>query len=119
MTKKLGWMGERFCLLCAAMFCGLILLQSVFASLHVWGVVTAAGFVCAAAVLTLAVKFWPFGEKKTALILFLTRFALAMAVILIVDAQPVQDFNTMYMAAQDMAKGSRAYLDNIYFYNWA
>lgn len=119
MTKKIGWLGERFCLLCAAVFCGLIVLQSLWASADHLAVVTAAGAVCALAVLWLTAKFWPLGEKETALAVFFLRFAAAMAVILLVGAQPVQDFNTMYTAAQELARGGRSYLENIYFYNWA
>lgn len=119
MTKKLGWLAERFCLLCAAAFCGLILLQSLRASAGALAVVTAAGAVCALAVLWLTAKFWPLKEKGTALAVFLLRFLVALAVILLVDAQPVQDFNTMYTAAQELAQGGRSYLENIYFYNWA
>lgn len=119
MTKKIGWLGERFCLLCAAAFCGLILLQSLWASASVWGVVTAAGAVCALAVLWLTAKFWPLEQKGTALAVFLLRVGIALVVIFLVDAQPVQDFNTMYTAAQELAQGGRGYLENIYFYNWA
>lgn len=119
MTKKIGWLGERFCLLCAAVFSGLIVLQSLRASADKLAVVTAAGAVCALAVLWLTAKFWPLDEKKTALAVFFLRFAAAMAVILLVGAQPVQDFNTMYTAAQELAQGGRSYLENIYFYNWA
>lgn len=119
MTKRLGWLGERFCLLCAAGFCALILLQSLRTALEGVFPVAAAGALCAVAVLALAVKFWPLEDRGTTLALFLLRFLLAMAVILLVGAQPVQDFNTMYTAAQEMARGGRSYLDNVYFYNWA
>ncbi len=119
MTKKTGLLGERFCLLCAAVFCGLILLQSLRASAGILAVVTAAGGVCALAVLWLTAKFWPLERKGTALAVFLLRFFAAMVVILLVDAQPIQDFNTMYTAAQELARGGRSYLENIYYYNWA
>lgn len=119
MGKKIGWLGERFCLLCAVIFCGLILIQSVQTALRGTPVITLAGAICAALVLFLAVKFWRFGDKATASALFILRFALAMAVIVLIGAEPVQDFNTMYTAAQELAQGSRSYLDNIYFFNWA
>ena len=119
MTKKTGWLGERFCLLCAAAFCGLIILQSLRASASIWGVVTAAGALCALGVLLLSAKFWPLQKKGTILAVFLLRFSVALAVILLVGAQPVQDFNTMYTAALELAQGGRSYLENIYFYNWA
>ncbi len=119
MIQKIGWLGERFCLLCAVVFCGLIWVQSLKTAVSGTPVVTAAGAVCAAAVLWLAIKFWRFGDRATVGILFLLRFVLAMAVILVIGAQPVQDFNTMYTAAQELAQGGRGYLDNIYFFNWA
>ena len=119
MAKKLGRLGERICLLCAAVFCAVIVLQSARAAADGLTAVVALGALCAAAVLALAVRFWPFGDRGTILALFLLRFALAMGVILLIGAQPIQDFNTMYLAAQDMARGSRDYLGDVYFYNWA
>ena len=119
MIKKLGWMGEQFCLLCAAAFCGLITIQSLQRA-HGAGIpVAAAAGIGVLAVLWVTAKFWKLGEIGTAVAMFLFRFSVAMLVILVIDAQPVQDFNTMYMAAQELAQGGRNYLDNIYFYNWA
>ncbi len=119
MERKTGWLCERFCLLCAAVFCGVISVQSILAALGSHPLISAAGGVCAAAVLVLAVRFWPVGDRNTCITLFLVRFGLAMAVILLIGAQPVQDFSTMYTAAQDMARGGRDYLENVYYYNWA
>ena len=119
MERNIGWLGERFCLLCAVLFCGVISAQSILAALGSHPLVSAAGGICAAAVLALAVRLWPLGNRGTCAALFLIRFGLAMAVILAVSAQPVQDFNTMYTAAQDMARGGRDYLENVYYYNWA
>lgn len=119
MTKKIGWLGERFCLLCACAFCALIVLQSLKTAWSGIWIVTLLGLACAGAVLWLAWRFWPLGDRGTTAALFAVRFLLAMAVILVVSAQPIQDFNTMYTAAQEMAQGGRGYLDNIYFYNWA
>lgn len=39
--------------------------------------------------------------------------------ILWLDSQPVQDFNTMYSAATQLAAGDFSYLENLYFFNWA
>lgn len=119
MEKKIGWLWEHVCLLCTLLFCALILAQSIQTALSGTLAVTIAGTLCAAAVIWLAVNVWPFGDRATAIILFAVRFGLAMAVILLVGAQPVQDFNTMYTAAQELAQGGRGYLDNIYFFNWA
>ncbi len=119
MTKKIGWLGERICLLCAVLFCGLICLQSGRSALGKLWFVAAAGLVCAAAVVVLALKYWRLSDRGTDLAIFALRFVLAMAVILVIGGQPVQDFDTMYRAAQDLAQGGRGYLDQIYFYNWA
>lgn len=120
MEKKLGWLAQRFCLLCAAVFCGLILLQSVKkAADGIFAVVALAGILCAALVLWIGTKMDSLGDKTMAAVLFMIRFALAAAVIFVVGAQPIQDFNTMYTAAQELAQGGRGYLDNIYFFNWA
>lgn len=118
MGNKLGWLGERFCLLCAVLFSGLILIQSLKAAAAL-PVLPLAGALWALAVVWLGWNFWKPGERGTAAALFLLRFALAMLVILLVGAQPVQDFQTMYAAAQEMARGGRGYLDSVYFFNWA
>lgn len=119
MTRKLGWLAERFCLLCAAIFCGMILLQCGIKSCSVWGVVTAAGVICSGAVLWAVYKGWTLGTKGTSWVVFALRVVLALAVIFLVGNEPIQDFNTMYTAARDLAEGGRNYLDNVYFYKWA
>ena len=119
MIRKTGWIGERFCLLCGAAFCALIFLQSVRRVMSLSGAVTLAGAVCAAGVLYLVLKNWRIGTSGTSLLIFALRMLVALAVIFVVDAQPVQDFQTMYGAAQELAQGGRGYLDNIYYYNWA
>lgn len=119
MLRKTGWLGERFCLLCGAGFCGLIVLQSVQRVMGMSGIVTAAGGICAAAVVYLILKYWHLGTIGTSTLICIVRFALALAVIFFVGAEPVQDFKTMYSAAQELAQGGRGYLDNIYYYNWA
>lgn len=119
MTRKLGVFGERFCLACAVLFCGMIVLQSLGVSLGLLGVVTLAGGLCAVAVLWLTGRYWNLGECGTTVAVFLIRFVLAMAVILLVDAQPVQDFERMYAAAQELSQGGRDYLNDLYYYKWA
>ena len=119
MTRKLGRFGERFCLACAVLFCGVIVLQSLGVSLGVLGVVTLAGALCAAAVVWLTGRYWTLGEWGTMLVVFVIRFVLALAVILVVDAQPVQDFQRMYAAAQELSQGGRGYLNDLYYYKWA
>ena len=51
--------------------------------------------------------------------LFTLRLAIALGVVFLFGAQPVQDFKTMYDAACQLARGSREYLQTDYFYNWA
>ncbi len=119
MIQKTGWLGERFCLLCAAAFCGLIFLQSVQCVMRPLGIITAAGVFCGAVVLYLIVRHWQIGTLGTSFLVFVLRVLLASAVIFLIDAVPVQDFKTMYTAAQELAQGGRGYLDNIYYYNWA
>ena len=119
MLRKTGWLGERFCLLCAAVFCGLIILQSVQRAMGILGIVTAAGAICGAAIVYLILKHWRLGTIGTSVLVFMVRLVLALTVILAVGAEPVQDFSTMYTAAQELAQGGRGYLNHIYYYNWA
>lgn len=44
---------------------------------------------------------------------------MALLLALTVQTEPVQDFKTMYEAAQDLAHGGRSYLQNQYFSDWA
>lgn len=118
MIKTLGWLGERLCLLCAALICGLIALQS-FRTAAGAPLLSGPGALCALAVLWLSWTYWPLGERGTAAALFLLRFLLAIVVIAVIGAEPAQDFATMFAAAQEMAGGGRGYLDNVYFFNWA
>ena len=57
--------------------------------------------------------------RAFSLAVFVLRFAIALAVILVFGAVPVQDFQTMYDAACQMAQGGGDYLRTDYFYNWA
>ena len=119
MLRKTGWLGERFCLLCGAGFCGLIFLQSVQRVMGIGGIVTAGSVICVCAVVYLILKYWRLGTTGTSALIFMVRFVLALTVIFFIGAEPVQDFRTMYTAAQELAQGGRGYLDNIYYYNWA
>ncbi len=120
MAKKLGWFGERFCLLCAVLFSGVILLQALFTAVRGGKYVIAflGGAAAMGALLFLGRRFLtPF--RGFPVLLFALRFVLAMGVILLFGAQPVQDFQTMYNAGCQIASGSREYLSDAYFYNWA
>ncbi len=124
MTKKLGekfgWFGERFCLLCAAGFAALILLQTLLTGFSgsMYVLCFLGGVALMGALLVLGRRLLtPF--RAFPAVLFALRFFLALAVILVFRAQPVQDFQTMYSAACQMAGGSREYLSDAYFYNWA
>ncbi len=118
MLKKSGALGARLCTLCAACFCAVILIQNLLRLPVGQPAVVLLGLLAGAGVLWLCIRFLrPF--RGFAAALFLLRFALAVFFILWLDSRPVQDFNTMYTAAQQLAQGSRAYLDSIYFFNWA
>ena len=118
MLNRLGTLSGRFCTLCALCFCCVIFIQNL---LHLSaGQLPAvlAGLLLGCLVLFGCAKVLrPFGGFPAAL--FLVRFALALFFILWLNSQPVQDFATMYSAARQLAQGSREYLNNIYFFNWA
>lgn len=115
---RLGSLGEGVCLLCALGFCGLILFQCLTRAAAPLGAVVLAGAVCAGVVLWLGGRvLLPTGTALAGL--FLLRFAIALGVIFLVGGQPVQDFQTMYAAAQELARGEHGYLDQLYFFNWA
>lgn len=120
MTEKVGRFGERFCLLCAVLFSGVILLQTLATGLGGGGYILAflGGALCMGVLLFLGRRLLvPFRAYPA--VLFALRFALALSVILMFYAQPVQDFKTMYDAACQVASGGREYLSDAYFYNWA
>ncbi|MBE6957334.1 MAG: hypothetical protein E7450_07800 [Ruminococcaceae bacterium] len=113
MLCKTGRFAARVCTVVALLICAVILLQN---KLHgpVVPLVVAAG----AAVLWLSYRFVKPG-RAVAVGLFLTRFLLALGVILWLQSQPVQDFDTMYQAALQLARGDHGYLQDTYFFNWA
>lgn len=118
MLKKTGSLGERLVTLCAVCFCAVILLQNL---LNLRGgsllsVLVGLLFGCGLAALCLR-YLRPFRGFSASL--FVVRFALALCFILWLDSQPVQDFQTMYTAAGQLACGSHDYLSSIYFFNWA
>lgn len=118
MLNKTGTLGGRFCTLCAVCFCCVILIQNLLRLPAGQPLVVLAGLLAGCGVLALCVKFLcPF--RGFGLTLFCVRFALALFFILWLDSQPVQDFATLYTAAGQLARGSHAYLDNVYFFNWA
>ena len=118
--ERTGGVLDKLCTLCAVLFCGVIVVQNLLfiggrgqwlsaVSLLITGT---AALVCAGRL--------PEG-RYVPWALFGVRFLSALAVILLVGAQPVQDFSTMYTAACQLAAGSHEYLslDTCYFYNWA
>ena len=113
MLSKTGRFGARVCTVVALLICALILLQNRPYSLVV-PLAVAAG----AAVLWIAFRFVKPG-RGTEIGLFLVRFALALVFILWLKSQPVQDFDTMYRAAVQLARGDHGYLQDTYFFNWA
>jgi len=118
MLNRLGILSGRFCTLCALCFCCVIFIQNLlrlsFGSLPA----VLMGLLFGCLVLFACTKLLhPF--RGFPALLFLVRFALALFFILWLNTQPVQDFDTMYTAARQLAEGSRDYLNNIYFFNWA
>ena len=118
MPKTLGSWGGRLCRVCAMCFCAVILLQNLLALPSTQPLAVLLGLVAGAGVLLLCLRYLR-PIKGFALFLFALRFALALCFILWLDSQPVQDFNSLYTAANQLAQGSHAYLDNLYFFNWA
>jgi len=118
MLNRLGTLSGRFCTLCALCFCCVIFIQNLLRLSAGQLPVVLAGLLLGCLVLFCCAKILrPF--RGFASVLFLVRFALSLFFILWLSSQPVQDFATMYTAAGQLAEGSRAYLDNIYFFNWA
>lgn len=113
-----GRLLERVCMLCAALFSCVVLLQNIRSVLSGQPAVTLAALLGWAAVLLLCLRFLRPGRWFLPG-LFLLRFILALAVILLVRSQPVQDFDTMYQAACQLSQGDHSYLSDPYFYNWA
>ena len=118
MCEKTGAVLGRLCRVCAACFCAVILLQNLLALPSTQPLAVLLGLLAAAGVLVLCRRCLR-PVKGFALGLFVLRFVLALFFILWLDSQPVQDFNTLYTAAGQLAQGSHAYLDNLYFFNWA
>ena len=117
---KTGNFLDRLCTLCAVVFCGLIVLQNLafIGGRGQW--FSLLSLIFTGGIVLLAVRCLPVSAKLP-WIFFLLRFLSALAVIPFVGAEPVQDFNTMYTAACQLAQGSHEYLslDTCYFYNWA
>ena len=120
MTQKVGAFLEKLCLFCALLFSGLMLVQTALVGLSggLYVLMTLLGLLAMGAVLYLLYRFLRPMRAFPAL-LFALRLLLALGVILLIGAQPVQDFKTMYTAAGQMAQGSREYLSDVYFHNWA
>lgn len=120
MTKKLGQLGESICFCAALLFSVLMTIRTVMTGLDggAYALVMLAGCLGMGAVLWL---FWRFAKESRLypLFLFLLRLLLAATFLLLVKTQPMQDFQTMYEAACQLANGSREYLNDVYFYNWA
>ena len=120
MKGKLGWLGEKLCLGFGLLFSGVVLVQTFLTACRGGGYVLffAAGALGMGALVLLGLRFLK-PAKAYPLALCSLRFLIALGVILVFGAQPVQDFKTMYDAACQMARGSGDYLQNEYFYNWA
>ena len=113
-----GVRGGQLCTLCAVCFCSVILLQNLLALPSNQPAAAALGLALGCAVLALCRRYLR-PVRRFGLMLFVLRFALALCFILWLGSQPVQDFDTIYSAACQLARGDHSYLDNVYFFNWA
>lgn len=118
MLNRLGTLCGRFCSLCALCFCCVIFIQNLLRLSVGQLPAVLVGLLFGCLVLLACGKILR-PLRGFAAALFLVRFAFALFFILWLNSQPVQDFDTMYSAAKQLAQGSHAYLDNIYFFNWA
>ncbi len=118
MPEKTGAVLSRLCRVCAVCLCAVILLQNLL-NLPASQPLAVLGGLLAGVCAVLLCRRYLHPVKGFALVLFALRFALALFFILWLDSQPVQDFQTLYAAAGQLAQGSHAYLDNLYFFNWA
>lgn len=120
MCDRLGWLGEKLSLGFGALFLLVMSLQAALTACRGggWGLFTLAGLLGMGALVALGLRFLR-PARAFSLAVFTLRFAIALGVILLFGAVPVQDFKTMYDAACQMARGSREYLQGDYFYNWA
>lgn len=120
MLKRLGWLGEKVAFAVGALFSLVIVVQATYTAGRGGGYVLffAMGLLGMGA-LTWAGIRWLRPCKAFPIALFTLRFAIALGVILVFGAVPIQDFQTMYDAACQIAGGSREYLNTEYFYNWA
>lgn len=120
MAQKVGSFFEMLCLFCALLFSCLMVVQTAMIGVSggLYFLVMLLGLLAMGVVLYLLCRFLtPF--RAFPALLFCLRLLLALGVVLLVGAQPVQDFKTMYLAAGQMAQGGREYLNDVYFHNWA
>ena len=120
MGEKLGWLGEKLAFGCGALFSWIVVVQGALTACRGggWALFTLAGLGGMGALVLLGVRYLK-PARAFSLGLFTLRLAIALGVVFLFGAQPVQDFKTMYDAACQLARGSREYLQADYFYNWA
>ena len=120
MGEKLGWLGEKLAFGCGALFSWIVVVQGALTACRGggWALFTLAGLGGMGALVLLGLRDLK-PARAFSLGLFTLRLAIALGVVFLFGAQPVQDFKTMYDAACQLARGSREYLQTDYFYNWA
>ena len=120
MGEKLGWLGEKLAFGCGALFSWIVVVQGALTACRGggWALFTLVGLGGMGALVLLGVRYLK-PARAFSLGLFTLRLAIALGVVFLFGAQPVQDFKTMYDAACQLARGSREYLQTDYFYNWA
>lgn len=117
MSQRLGRFGDRFCILCAALFAAVITIQSLKAAMSGLPLVL-VGLAGGSVYLLLCINFAP-SDKRMLPVLFFLRLGLAVAFALILAPEPIQDFQTMYGAACQLAQGDMSYLQDPYYTKWA
>ena len=113
MGEKLGWLGEKLAFGCGALFSWIVVVQGALTACRGggWALFTLAGLGGMGALVLLGVRYLK-PARAFSLGLFTLRLAIALGVVFLFGAQPVQDFKTMYDAACQLARGSREYLQS-------
>ena len=113
MGEKLGWLGEKLAFGCGALFSLIVVVQGALTACRGggWALFTLAGLGGMGALVLLGVRYLK-PARAFSLGLFTLRLAIALGVVFLFGAQPVQDFKTMYDAACQLARGSREALSD-------
>ena len=105
MGEKLGWLGEKLAFGCGALFSWIVVVQGALTACRGggWALFTLAGLGGMGALVLLGLRYLK-PARAFSLGLFTLRLAIALGVVFLFGAQPVQDFKTMYDAACQLAQ---------------